>query len=83
MFVLKLAAATTFSSIPRQISDFHDANVIENDHFRVGSVMILAGVSFNTNTGAVVVNCNLNAARYQNNEILTPVAIPHFLYNCY
>jgi hypothetical protein len=38
--------------------------------------MIWAGFSLHTETNAIVIDGNLNAARYQN-EILRPVAIPH------
>ena len=60
---------------------YADNCVIERDRFGGGpSVMIWAGISLHTKTRAVVVNWNLNAARYRN-EILLPVCIPHIRRN--
>ena len=60
---------------------YADNCVIERDRFGGGpSVMISVGISLHTKTRAMVVNGNLNAARYQN-EILLPVCIPHILRN--
>ena len=54
----------------------NDACVYERDHYGGGSVMVWAGISLHSKTDLVVVQGNLNAARYQH-EILLPFAIPH------
>ena len=59
----------------------HAANcVVERDRYGGGSVMIWAGISMHTKTEAIVVNGNLNARGYQD-QIITPVLIPHFRAN--
>lgn len=54
----------------------NDECVFQRDQYGGGSVMVWAGVSLHTKTDLVIVQGNLNAARYQQ-EILIPVAIPH------
>ena len=57
-----------------------DNCIIERNRHGGGSVMILGGISLNTKTQCVVVRGNMNALRYQN-EILTPVCVPHLQNN--
>ena len=67
--------------IYRRPGERHVENcVCEQDSFGGWSVMIWAGISMQMKTDAVVVNGNLNSRRYQD-QIITPVIIPHIRAN--
>lgn len=78
---VKLRGADGRTRIYRRRGERTNANcVLEADAYGGGSVMIWAGISMHTKTPAVSVDGNLTARRYQD-QIITPVLLPHFRAN--